>query len=53
MASCQKPGAVLLECTNMCSFSKDVADVSGLLVFDINTLINLFYRAACPVPFLR
>jgi hypothetical protein len=52
MASCKNPGAILFECTNMCPFSKDVAEVSGLPVFDINTLINLVYRAANPVPFL-
>ncbi|MET4386208.1 hypothetical protein ABIB73_001953 [Bradyrhizobium sp. F1.4.3] len=35
--------------TTSCGF----AEVSGLPVFDINTLINFFYRAAYPVPFLR
>ncbi|MET4115688.1 hypothetical protein ABIB90_004425 [Bradyrhizobium sp. JR4.1] len=30
-----------------------MAEVSCLPVFDTNTLINLFYRAANPVPFLR
>jgi|GEM_PF-3998433 len=36
-----------------CPFSRDVAEVSGLPVFDINTLINFFYRASNPVAFLR
>ena len=53
MASCKNPGAILFECTNRCQFSKDVAEVSGLPVFDINTMINWFYHAANPVPFLR
>ena len=53
MASCTNPGAILFECTNMCPFSKDVAEISGLPVFDINTLINFVYRASNPVPFLR
>jgi hypothetical protein len=53
MASCKNPGAILFECTNMCPFSRDVAETSGLPVFDINTMINWFYRAANPVPFLR
>ncbi|KJC40406.1 hypothetical protein UP09_23235 [Bradyrhizobium sp. LTSP885] len=53
MASCKNPGAILFECTNMCPFSKDVAEVSGLPVFDINTLINFVYRASNPVAFLR
>jgi hypothetical protein len=53
MASCNNPGAILFECTNMCPFAKDVADVSRLPVFDINTMIQFFYRAANPVPFLQ
>jgi hypothetical protein len=52
MAACDNPGAILFECTNMCPFSKDVAAVSGLPVFDINTMINWFYRAMHPVDFL-
>jgi hypothetical protein len=36
----------------MCPFSAHVAHVSGLPVFDVNTLINLFYNAAHPTPFL-
>ena len=52
MATCDNPGAILFECTNMCPFSKDVAAVSGLPVFDINTMINWFYRAMHPVDFL-
>ena len=27
MASCKNPGAILFECTNMCPFSRDVAEV--------------------------
>jgi hypothetical protein len=53
MASCNNPGAILFECTNMCPFAHDVAAVSGLPVFDVNTMINFFYRAANPVPFLQ
>lgn len=48
MASCENPGAILFECTNMCPFSSYVAAESGLPVFDINTLINTFYLAANP-----
>jgi hypothetical protein len=33
-------GAILFECTNMCPLAKDVAEVSQLPVFDINTMIN-------------
>jgi hypothetical protein len=52
MASCPNPGAILFECTNMCPFSSFVAEESGLPVFDINTLIGTFHRAANPVRFL-
>lgn len=52
MATCPNPGAILFECTNMCPFSKDVAEASGLPVFDINTMINWFWRASNPVAFL-
>jgi hypothetical protein len=47
------PGALLFECTDMCPFPRDAAEVSCLPVFATNTLINLFYRAVNPVPFLR
>ena len=50
---CPDAGAILFECTNMCPFSAHVAQVSGLPVFDVNTLINLFHRAANPTPFLE
>lgn len=45
-------GAIVLECTNMCPFSHSIARISGLPVFDINTLINTFYGAARPTKFL-
>ncbi|SDI54470.1 aspartate/glutamate racemase family protein [Alloyangia pacifica] len=48
MASCDTPGAILFECTNMCPFSVYVAEEAGLPVFDVNTLINTFYRARNP-----
>lgn len=53
MAACADPGAILFECTNMCPFAADVAAESGLPVFDINTLIHTFARAANPTPYLR
>lgn len=52
MRSCPNPGAILLECTNMCPFSSFVAAESGLPVFDINTLINTFFLAANPRAYL-
>jgi Asp/Glu/hydantoin racemase len=52
MSGCPDAGAIVLECTNMCPFSSSVARVSGLPVFDINTLINMYYSACRPVLFL-
>jgi hypothetical protein len=52
MAECPSAGAIVLECTNMCPFSSSVARVSGLPVFDINTLINMYYGACRPIQFL-
>ena len=52
LAACENPGAILFECTNMCPFSSFVAAESGLPVFDINTLINHFHRAANPRRYL-
>lgn len=47
-AACPDAGAILFECTNMCPFSAAVAEETGLPVFDINTLINLFQAALTP-----
>lgn len=52
MATCPNPGAILFECTNMCPFTSFVAEVSGLPVFDVNTLINMFYLAKNPRRYL-
>lgn len=41
-------GAILFECTNMCPFTADVQDVSGLPVFDINSLIQWIYQSVEP-----
>lgn len=38
-------GALVLECTNMCPFSKAIQDTTGLPVFDITTLINFVHNA--------
>ncbi|MGB9901266.1 MAG: aspartate/glutamate racemase family protein [Pseudothermotoga sp.] len=39
-------GAIVLECTNMPPFSKDIKSATGLPVFDIVSLINFVYSAA-------
>lgn len=52
LATCPNPGAILFECTNMCPFSSFVAKESDLPVFDVNTLIDTFYRARNPRQYL-
>ena len=52
MRACPNAGAILFEWTNMCPFSAAVAAESGLPVFDINTLICAFHRAAHPPAYL-
>jgi hypothetical protein len=52
MQACGNPGAILLECTNMCPFSSFIAEETGLPVFDINTLIETFHRARNPTRYL-
>ncbi len=38
-------GAIVLECTNMPPYAQDIAEVTGLPVFDIVTLVNMVYHA--------
>lgn len=38
-------GAIVLECTNMSPFAKDIQEIAGVPVFDIVMLVNMFYRA--------
>ena len=40
MAEHPEVGAIVLECTNMPPWSKDIHEVTGLPVFDICTLTN-------------
>jgi len=51
MAECPDAGAIVLECTNMCPFSHAIAAASGLPVFDINSLINMFYGCCRPAKY--
>ena len=43
-----RAGAILLEVTNMCPFSALIQEISGLPVFDINSLIELMHQALLP-----
>lgn len=52
MQECPHAGAILLECTNMCPFTSHVQAVSGLPVFDINTLIHWVHRSVEPRRYL-
>lgn len=38
-------GAIVLECTNMPPFSKDIQEVANLPVFDIVSLTNMVYKS--------
>lgn len=44
-------GIVVLECTNMPPYTRDIQEVVGLPVFDIVMLTNMFYRAMNPEDF--
>ncbi len=44
-------GIVVLECTNMPPYTRDIQEVVGLPVFDIVMLTNMFYRAMNPENF--
>ncbi len=43
-----EPGAILLECTNMCPFAAAIAARTGLPVFDMVTLVSWFQGALQP-----
>ena len=49
---CPDAGAILFECTNMCPFASHVRAISGLPIFDINTLIHWVQRSVEPRRFL-
>jgi aspartate/glutamate racemase len=38
-------GAMILECTDMSPFAKDIQEATGLPIFDIVTLVNMVYNA--------
>lgn len=45
-------GALVLECTNMPPFSKDIQEATGLPVFDIVSLANMIFSSWNPREFL-
>ncbi|SHJ38817.1 Aspartate/glutamate racemase [Dethiosulfatibacter aminovorans DSM 17477] len=43
-------GAIVLECTNMPPYAKDIQEATGLPVFDITTLVNMVHNALVKHP---
>lgn len=46
-------GALVLECTNLAPYSRDIARLTGLPVFDIVTLVHWFHRSLSPERFVQ
>jgi hypothetical protein len=46
-------GALVLECTNLAPYSRDIGRLTGLPVFDIVTLVHWFHRSLAPERFVQ
>ena len=46
-------GALVLECTNLAPYSRDIARLTGLPVFDMVTLVHWFHRGLSPQRFTQ
>jgi hypothetical protein len=46
-------GALVLECTNLAPYSRDIGRLTGLPIFDIVTLVHWFHRALAPERFVQ
>ncbi len=46
-------GALILECTNLAPYSRDIARQTGLPVFDMVTLVHWFHRSLSPERFVQ
>jgi hypothetical protein len=46
-------GALVLECTNLAPYSRDIAHLTGLPVFDVVTLVHWFHRSLAPERFVQ
>ena len=46
-------GALVLECTNLAPYSRDIARLTGLPVFDMVTLVHWFHRGLSPERFTQ
>ena len=46
-------GALVLECTNLAPYSRDIGRLTGLPVFDVVTLVHWFHRSLAPERFVQ
>ena len=46
-------GALVLECTNLAPYSRDIGRLTGLPVFDMVTLVHWFHRSLRPERFIQ
>lgn len=46
-------GAIVLECTNLTPYSRDIAKATGLPVFDVVTLVHWLHRSLVPERFVQ
>jgi hypothetical protein len=46
-------GALVLECTNLSPYSRDIARLTGLPVFDVATLVHWLHRSLSPEAFAQ
>jgi hypothetical protein len=46
-------GALVLECTNLAPYSRDIARLTSLPVFDVVTLVHWFHRSLAPQRFVQ
>ena len=46
-------GALVLECTNLTPYSRDIVSLTGLPVFDMVTLVHWFHRSLSPERFAQ
>ena len=46
-------GALVLECTNLAPYSRDIGRLTGLPVVDVVTLVHWFHRSLAPERFLQ
>jgi hypothetical protein len=46
-------GALVLECTNLAPYSRDICRLTGLPIFDVVTLVHWFHRSLTPELFVQ